>query len=439
MKKILSRQWLRYIQIFLIGLVSVSFASAVSSEKDTKALEERLIESYTPGIFVYNFVDSSALSKINKDSGMNSLLDDFYKKTERLVIFVVAKDLPKDDGKMVKNLREMEKGRGKKGDQTVFVYTEKELTVYNYYDIFNPNENPKFWGNVRKEFESSLENINVNELDDPLYAPEGYEKIISLYVKAFINNMPAQRSTAGLRGLIEKLTSKTRSAETQPSKEEPSEEKPKEATASLNTVIPAGGCCQHSSTTCMDSTKEQCSSLPKSLKAIFFADSSCSNKYICSVNNPPNDDYKNGYEATVRYLTGQYQDWKLTLLLYDLKDSKKRKQWLEGFKQAFASSDSKYSDKGEEYAEIVGESVKYVEAAKEIGFKHATGAIYEHGTIRSYISRSQRESRSYELGWKAGYIRGYGEAVIKFKVQPTIDKAEEQAEAMYNSLTPFIP
>lgn len=131
---------------------------------------------------------------------------------------------------------------------------------------------------------------------------------------------------------------------------------------------------------------------------------------------PP--EYHSGEQAGKRYLSGSLADYRLVIMLYDVR-SEGRESFLQGFLRAFTEADR--VNEGTKYATMIEEAAasNQYETAVEIGLKHARRMV-TNAQVQNLIRSTLGISRSLALGWKAGYMQG-------FKVQLVSDAVKEEA------------
>lgn len=180
--------------------------------------------------------------------------------------------------------------------------------------------------------------------------------------------------------------------------------------------------------------------------SVFFVSSfslytGCERAMIVDVepNEPNSPHYWTGEQAAKDYMAERLRGYQIVIMLNDI-DLSDRKDFLEGFKTAFAEANR--ADDGIKYSKIFWEaaSSSEFETAREMGSKHAQG-LGTNSQIQNLIHGSLGVSRSRALGWKAGYIKGFKtQRVSEAKEQGrSVDKQIEdkfykEAAATYNAL-----
>jgi hypothetical protein len=151
-----------------------------------------------------------------------------------------------------------------------------------------------------------------------------------------------------------------------------------------------------------------------------------------SVCRPWSDICALGYENALKYRDREIPAYKLVITLSTL-SGQERIEFLQGFKKAY--NDAYDGPVGQEYADILKRSLEggYYEQAIEQGKKYVIGEITD-ARIQELISNSVGLSRGSDLGWKAGYIAGFAQEMVK--KMPRFDEEHfyQQAETKYNAL-----
>jgi len=153
--------------------------------------------------------------------------------------------------------------------------------------------------------------------------------------------------------------------------------------------------------------------------------------YVLDVNGP----YLEGRRLAVRYRSKELPGYRLAIALrrWSLRDH--REEFLRGFAQAYA--DASDAALGQEYADILRESTECgtFEPAFQEGRRHV-GDEVSNAHVQRMIRRNHSRSRGCDLGWKAGYIQGFVEA-MSAKTGSNREALYQQAETMYNVLSPL--
>ena len=131
--------------------------------------------------------------------------------------------------------------------------------------------------------------------------------------------------------------------------------------------------------------------------------------------------YEQGQKCGLKFRNDQLRAYRVVIELHSSSD---RNKFLRGFKGAYTKASD--TGLGEEWGEVLKESVEggIYEQAFEQGEKHVRGQV-SNAQIQTFIRRTIGLARSFELGWKAGYIDGF----IQGKSEP--GSFYEQAETMY--------
>lgn len=148
--------------------------------------------------------------------------------------------------------------------------------------------------------------------------------------------------------------------------------------------------------------------------------------------------YLEGKEIGGQYTAGQIKDYELVWAAYD-QGADTRGQFLDGFAAAVAAT-----GQGAQAAErraVVDEAVSgnHFETARNLGTRHAGGLITNE-QVQGVIHSSLGVSRGVSLGWKAGYIRGFGaqcvadEAAAGSVNEDKIAACHKEAAATYDAL-----
>jgi len=144
---------------------------------------------------------------------------------------------------------------------------------------------------------------------------------------------------------------------------------------------------------------------------------------------------RKGFENALKYRDGEIRAYGFVETLSTLERSA-RNEYLRGFELAYR--DVNDNMRGEEYSRILrdaAESGMYKQGFAQ-GQGHVSGRVTD-AQIQTMIRNSLGQSRGYALGWRAGYISGY---VHEMSVKnPRYDEGQlyDQAETMYNTLSPI--
>jgi len=436
MKKIIKYS----LEIFVVLLIITASVAAINFPFVSKKLNERLKDDYSINRFVYNYVpDNIKLAKINQNSEVNGLLQSYYQSNSRLILVVVMDESPSKGEREA--VFEFLKGKG--NDQTLVVISEDVEFFRSKEQPLEELEDNSFWLKVAREYETLEETI-----PQEVVIPEAIAKRVMMYMQAFIKHIPPLESEKKILESIEEGTEEcvctrkdgteytipeTTTGEPIPKKQ--TSEKQEEYTT-INSAV-SSGCCQISVTKCKtDATQEQCSS-PSLKDAIFYTDNSCSAN-VCTLTNAPNKYYRDGYEAIVKKSAGQFRTYKLTLMLYDIKDTGSRKQWLKGAYQAYANSDRGmvYVD-GVPITQILEEAVEHVDLGKSQGLEHWKGDK-SNAEVSYDILASIRKSRGAQWGWKAGFIRSVVEYRRTINNPLSDSETEDEVNWHYIAVSPGV-
>lgn len=148
--------------------------------------------------------------------------------------------------------------------------------------------------------------------------------------------------------------------------------------------------------------------------------------------------YLEGKEIGGQYVAGEITDYELVWAAYD-HGADTRGQFLDGFAAALAATDRGAQAAG--HRVVVDEAVSgnHFETARDLGTRHAGGLITNE-QIQGVIHSSLGVSRGVSLGWKAGYIRGFGaqcvadEAATGSVDEEKIQACHQEAAATYDAL-----
>jgi hypothetical protein len=148
--------------------------------------------------------------------------------------------------------------------------------------------------------------------------------------------------------------------------------------------------------------------------------------------------YLQGQDTARQYAAGNLADYEVVWRLYDLLASQ-REEFLDGFEAGY--SDAGDPDSAATYRTVLQEAVtgKQFDTAKDLGAKHADKAVTNE-QIQGIIHSSLGVSRGVALGWKGGYIRGFGAQRIADTAaadavdELTIAALHKEAAAAYHAL-----
>jgi hypothetical protein len=145
---------------------------------------------------------------------------------------------------------------------------------------------------------------------------------------------------------------------------------------------------------------------------------------------PVASDYQKGYNLALQYQSGAVRDYRLVTELYPLSPSN-RDKFLLGFQAAYIQANDRA--RGDKYIEILKQAITdtVYEQAFNIGKQHANKEATDE-SVQTTLKRSIGLG-GFELGWKAGYIEGFVQEMLK-KTGGDKENLYQQADEKYNLL-----
>lgn len=148
--------------------------------------------------------------------------------------------------------------------------------------------------------------------------------------------------------------------------------------------------------------------------------------------------YLEGQDAARQYAKGDLADYELVWKLHD-HQSADQTDFLDGFEAGLAETHQ--DEQVSAYRVVLEEAVRgnQFQTAQELGSKHARKSVTNE-QIQGIIHSSLGVSQGVSLGWKAGYVRGFGaqrvaETAAAASVnEEVIRQLHQEAVAMYHAL-----
>jgi hypothetical protein len=142
---------------------------------------------------------------------------------------------------------------------------------------------------------------------------------------------------------------------------------------------------------------------------------------------PP--EFHTGEEAGKRYLSGNLADYRLVIMLHDIRPEG-RGGFLQGFLRAFTEAGR--INEGTKYATMIegAAASNQYETAVEMGLKHARRMV-TNSQVQNLIRSTLGISRSLALGWKAGYIQGFKMQLVSEAVKEETSISEKLEDEFY--------